>query len=130
MMSGGGLTGGATNTADGDASTIEMTSPETGASLKRPVSVVRGGTREPALSETTVRSAVGGVNVTTSSVPVPVAESEKSHVWNGAVNGDTARASNKTEHSFVGTLLRPSGAFHIATSIYVSHLPCAMLATS
>ena len=130
MMSGGGLTGGATNTADGDARTIEITSPETGASRKRPVSVVGGGTREPALSETTVKSAVAGVNVTTSSVPVPVAESEKSHVWNGAVNGDSARASNKTEHSFVGTLLRPSRAFHIAISIYVSHLPCAMLATS
>jgi hypothetical protein len=94
------------------------------------VSVVRGGTSEPALSETTVWSAVGGVNVTPSLVPVPFAESEKSHVWNGAVNGDSARASNKTEHSFVSTLLRPSRAVHIATSIYVSRLPCAMLATS
>jgi hypothetical protein len=115
-MSGGGVTGGARYATGGGATRFEMCA-NTGASLKRPVAVVRVGTSEPALSDRDVWTAVGGVNITASSVPLGT--SPMTHVWNGAVNGDDARTSSEMTHSFVSTLLRPSRAFDISTGIYL-----------
>lgn len=102
-MSGGG---GVRKATGGGATTFEMTSADTGASLKRPVSVVRAGTSASALSKRDVWTTVGDVNTTPLSVPVPLVQSAKSHVWNGAVNGDSARTSSEREHSFFSMVFR------------------------
>jgi hypothetical protein len=76
----------------GLATTFELMSPETGVSLKHPVSVINGATSEPGSSAVDVGAKSGGGIITASSVAVPLAESAKSHVWNAAVKGDSARA--------------------------------------
>jgi len=107
-MSRDGTTGGASDatTADDAATKFTMTSPETGVSLKHPVSLVSGATSEPASSAVYLGAKFGGVDITASSVGVPFIESAKSHVWNGAVNGDSARAISEMAHSFVIMVLR------------------------
>lgn len=98
-----------------------MASGDSGASLNLPVFVVSVGTSNAASSGRDVWATVGGVTITACSVvfPLGVGVSEKSHVLNGTVNGDTARTINNTAHSFESMALRQSRAFDIATSIYV-----------
>jgi hypothetical protein len=118
-MWGDGLTDSSTSATGENATKFEMASDDTGAILSLPVAVVSVGTSEPASSERDVRATVSGLNTTASSVPVPLGESAKAHVWNGAVNGDTASTSSRMAHSFVSTLRRPRRALDIGTSIYV-----------
>jgi len=81
-----------------------ITSADTGASLSRPVGVLSGAMSEPA-SSTDVDARVGGATITTRSVALLFEGSAKSHVWNGAVKGHSARTISEMAQSLAATIV-------------------------
>lgn len=83
------LVGGVNGVSDASGTKYETPRPADGATatVRRPAFVTRGETSEP-----------GSLSLLSGATTAAVASA---HVWNGAVNGDTARTRNTNAHTFL-----------------------------